>query len=161
MKLRGEAGLLRKHTNELGKLREENRRSQTSLAESEQSSQSSEDDPAAEQQEQMLHAKLNDSKALMLSFLMNALDNQNQFPTNLDQIPTPGLTGTNDFEIVYRGSLDSLTNKSSVIAIREKQAWQLTDGRWVKTYGFADGVAQIHVEPDGNFEAWEKEHMIQ
>ena len=83
-----------------------------------------------------------------------------QFPANLDQIPTPGLTGTNDFEIVYRGSLDSLTNKSSVIAIREKQAWQLTDGRWMKTYGFADGTAQIHVEPDGNFEAWEKEHMI-
>ncbi len=161
MKLRGEVGLLRKHTNQLGKLREENRRSQTSLAESEQSSQSSEDDPAAEQQEQMLHAKLNDSKALMFSFLMNALDNQNQFAKNLDQIPTPGLTGTNDFEIVYRGSLDSLTNKSSVIAIREKQAWQLTDGRWVKTYGFADGTAQIHVEPDGNFEAWEKDHMIQ
>jgi len=159
MKLRGEVGLLRKHTNQLGKLGEENRRSQTPLAESEQSSQSSEDDPAAEQQEQMLHAKLNDSKALMLSFLMNALDNQNQFAKNLDQIPTPGLTGTNDFEIVYRGSLDSLTNTSSVIAIREKHAWQLTDGRWVKTYGFADGTAQIHVEPDGNFEAWEKDHI--
>ena len=159
MKLRGEIGLLRKQTNE--RLREENRRSQTSPAESGQSSQSSEDDPAAEQQAQSMHAKLNDSKTLMLTSIMRALDNQNQFPTNLDQIQIPGLTGTNEFEIVYTGSLDALTNKTSVIAIREKQAWQLTDGRWVKTYGFADGTAQIHVEPEGNFEAWEKEHMIQ
>jgi len=34
------------------------------------------------------------------------------------------------------------------------------NGGWTRTYGFADGTAQIHVEPDGNFEAWEKEHMI-
>src|SRR2546430_6818856 len=84
-----------------------------------------------------MHAKLNDSKTLMLTFIMHALDNQNQFPTNLDQIQIPGLTGTNEFEIVYTGSLDALTNKTSVIAIREKQAWQLTDGGWAKVYGFA------------------------
>ncbi len=160
MKLRGEIGLLRKQTNELGRLREENRRSQTSPAESGQSSQSSEDDPAAEQQAQRMHAKLNDSKTLMLTFIMHALDNQNQFPTNLDQIQIPGLTGTNEFEIVYTGSLEALTNKTSVIAIREKQAWQLTDGGWAKVYGFADGTAQIHAEPDGNFEPWEKRHII-
>src|SRR6266480_3773958 len=62
MKLRSEIGLLRKQTNELGKVREQNRRSQTSTAESGQSSQPSEDDAAAEQQAQMWRAKMTDSK---------------------------------------------------------------------------------------------------
>ena len=66
MKLRGEIGLLRKKTNELGKVREENRRSQTSPAESGQNSQSSEDDSAAEQQRLTVRAKTTDLAKIML-----------------------------------------------------------------------------------------------
>jgi len=99
MKLRSEIGLLRKQTNELGKVREQNRRSHTSTAESGQSSQPSEDDAAAEQQAQMWRAKMTDSKHIMLELMLYAKGNQNQFPANLNQVPIPGLTGTNDFEI--------------------------------------------------------------
>src|SRR2546430_5614129 len=159
-KLRSEIGLLRKQTNELGKVREQNRRSHTSTAESGQSSQPSEDDAAAEQQAQMWRAKMTDSKHIMLELMLYAKGNQNQFPANLNQVPIPGLTGTNDFEIVYSGRLDALANKSSVIVLREKQAWQ-TDGGWAKVYGFADGSGCVQCFPDpGNLDAWEEEHMI-
>ena len=36
---------------------------------------------------------------------------------------------------------------------------QMADGKWAKVYAFADGSAQLHAEPDGNFEAWEKKHL--
>jgi len=44
--------------------------------------------------------------------------------------------------------------------LKEKQAWQAGDGRWKKIYGFADGHVEIHVEPSGNFEVWESQHMV-
>jgi prepilin-type processing-associated H-X9-DG protein len=37
---------------------------------------------------------------------------------------------------------------------------QVRDGTWQKTYGFADGHAEIHTEPDGNFDDWESQHII-
>jgi prepilin-type processing-associated H-X9-DG protein len=44
--------------------------------------------------------------------------------------------------------------------LKEKQAWQTPDGKWVKTYGFADGHAEIHTEPNGNFDDYEKDRMV-
>jgi prepilin-type processing-associated H-X9-DG protein len=44
--------------------------------------------------------------------------------------------------------------------LKEKQAWQALDGKWKKTYGFADGHAEIHMEPSGNFDDWESQHTI-
>jgi prepilin-type processing-associated H-X9-DG protein len=35
----------------------------------------------------------------------------------------------------------------------------LVAGKLVKTYGFADGHAEVKVEPPEGFEAWEKRHM--
>jgi hypothetical protein len=46
-----------------------------------------------------------------------------------------------------------------VIVIREQQPFSF-NGRWAKTYGFADGHSEVHSEPSGNFDAWEAQHMI-
>jgi hypothetical protein len=55
------------------------------------------------------------------------------------------LTGTNEFEIVYEGSLDELTNipLRSVVLMRERQAWLAPSGKWARVYLLADGQQRI------------------
>jgi prepilin-type processing-associated H-X9-DG protein len=48
--------------------------------------------------------------------------------------------------------------KNTVIVLREKEAWQSVYGQWAKTYAFADGHSEIHVEADGDFNAFEARH---
>jgi hypothetical protein len=69
------------------------------------------------------------------------------------------------FEIVYRGSPNSLTNPADIIVIREKQPWQTTPtpdpkGNWKKYYGYGDGSIRLFQQPDSNFDDYEKQHMI-
>ena len=122
------------------------------------------EDPDREQQHQFAIAKMNDAKQLMVALHMFAADNQNQLPGSLDDTKRyfgndNGLSQTNQFEMVYHGSLQALTNPSSVIVIREQQPFNFS-GRWAKTYGFADGHSEVHSEPSGNFDAWEAQHMV-
>jgi len=70
------------------------------------------------------------------------------------------LAPSNQFEIVYQGSWSSLTNLNNVIVLRENESQPGITGGWVRTYGFADGHAEVHKADDGNFEPWEKQHMI-
>jgi len=166
LRLRGQVGMLRDQTNELRKLREENRRLRASLGKAAQEPLQPETDPAAK--EPTLKAKISDAKELMLAFRIHANENQGQFPTNFDQVTKtwsaangrPFLTGTNQFDIVYAGSLHEITDPGSVIVIRDKQAWQASDGSWYKVYGFADGSSQAHKALDGNFDAFEKQHVF-
>ena len=110
--------------------------------------------------------KLNFSKNLILSFFLYEDKNQNQFPTNFDQaapfLPPEATNQTSvtshQFEILYHGPMNTIANPGNAIVIREKQAWQ-SDGKWSRTYAFADGHCEIHVSPDGNFEEWESRHL--
>ena len=122
----------------------------------------------AEQQKQIAIAKMVYAKAWMLAFWQYADQNQGQLPTNFDQAASflsndaktlPDLT-TDQFEITYRGSLKDLTNQSSIIVIREKEAVQDSDGGAHRAYGFADGHSEIHKAVAGNFQPWEQQHMI-
>jgi hypothetical protein len=171
MKLRGEVGLLRRQTNELGSLREDNRRWQASLAAARPNAESARADSVAERQKEMGIAKMNDAKVLVLGMTLYANDHRDQYPTNFDQIAPfftkdpndaaiPNLTGTNQFEIVYQGSIAEITEPMSAIVIREKQPWPGAIGGWSRTYGFADGHCEIHASPDGNFAPWEQEHIM-
>ena len=76
-------------------------------------------------------------------------------------VPTSDLDGfiqaTNQFEIVFHGSIDALTNPGSVIVVRERQPWLTPEGYWAKTYGYADGHTETHVPTDGNFERWDSQ----
>ena len=65
-----------------------------------------------------------------------------------------------DFDLVYQGSLTNLANPSGTIVLKEKQAWQRPDGLWEKVYGFADGHAESHGEPNGDFNAWERQRLV-
>jgi len=125
--------------------------------------------------------KLNDARAITAALRKYADERQGEFPRNLDQVvaylpqaleadspPSASppatntrLTGTNDFEIVYQGSQNDLTNipLRRVVLIRERHAWLTPDGKWARTYGFADGAAEM-VESDDDFQSWDAQHII-
>jgi RNA polymerase sigma factor (sigma-70 family) len=107
----------------------------------------------------------------------------NEFPTNWNQIlgdfdtwerrglnpgdVVPDIQAdfawvTNQYELVYQGSTKSLwdaTNFGDIIVVRQKEPWQSLNGKWVKTYGFADGHSQLMAEPPEGFAAWESQRM--
>jgi RNA polymerase sigma factor (sigma-70 family) len=157
-RLRAEIAALQPQTSVVARLREENRRLKASTT-----------GPLTPLQarEEMI-ARLNFSRQWMLAFIMYAEDNQDQFPRDFDQakafLPKPAKSDTNvttdQFEIVYQGKWRDLKNPAKVVILRERQAHQMPDGKWGKAYAFADGHSETHSEPDGNFEAWEKERIV-
>ena len=160
LKLRSEVGMLRRRTNELWKLH-------APSAGATPGHQQPAVDSQVEPEQASAEFKMNSAKQSVLGMIMYANDNGKQFPTNFDQT-TPYLGGDSSsvrsnlsqLEIVYQGSWTNIANPSSTIVVREKQAWQTSIGKWMKTYGFADGHSEIHTEPDGNFDAWEQQHMV-
>lgn len=165
LRLRGEVGSLRKQSNQLAKLQKENQKLRDSLNRMTSSTPADSDSQDTDPQRQMAMAKLSDAKMLMLVMIIYANEHQNQIPTDFNQtsnyLSAPGnpYTGTNQFELVVHGSIDSITNASSTIAAREMAPWY-SNGKWFKAYGFADGHAELHTEPTGNFDEWEKQRMM-
>jgi RNA polymerase sigma factor (sigma-70 family) len=109
--------------------------------------------------------KMSDAKEGVLALLMFASDNQNQFPTNLEQAMLYLKDDSNEsietnFDMVYSGSVAGITNPATTIVLKEKQDWQTPEGKWMKGYGFADGHSEIHTEPNGDFAEFEKEHIV-
>ena len=174
MKLRGEVGLLRRQTNELGRLWEENRRLQASLARATQNAGQSQIDTATEQEKQeaiakqQFIAKMGYARHWVLAFHEYAGAHQGQAPASFDQAATflpdqardETMLATNQFEIVYQGSLNAITNPATIIVLRENEPQPVLTSGQVRTYGFADGHSEVHKTDDGNFEPWEKQHMI-
>jgi RNA polymerase sigma factor (sigma-70 family) len=158
LKLRGEVGVLKGQLAAAAHLQERTKRSAQAK---------SEVDPA-EQQKQISIAKMGYTQGWMQALLQYAGQNQGLFPTNFDQavsfLPDQVKGETNlapdQFEIVYQGSMNEITNPAAIIVIREKEAWQTADGGWVRDYSFADGHSEIHKAADGNFQNWEAQHMI-
>lgn len=154
LKLRGEVGQLKRQLAETPKPR------QGAAA-----AQPPEDQ--AEVQKQIGIAKMNYTKDWMLAFMQYASQNQGQVPTNFElaasYLPDRTRNQSNytpdQFEILYQGSMDTITNPATIIVLREKDPWQALDGGWVRDYAFADGHCEIHKAVDGNFQPWESAHL--
>jgi hypothetical protein len=124
-------------------------------------------DPA-EQQRQIAIAKLNYTKGWVLAFMQFAEQHQGRFPTSFeeaasflpDEAKAQASLAADQFEIVYQGSPNEITNANSIIVVREKEAWQTPDGGWARAYSFVDGHSEIHKAIDGNFQPWEQQHLI-
>ncbi len=164
MRLRSQVGQLRQQTNVIGKLIEANERLSRALADAGRNP-APEEDPIREQVKQMGIAKMNDAKLLVLGMLLFSEEHKGQLPTSYEQISNSlasqgenmKLTGTNQFEMFYSGSIKDIPNPATTIVVREPQAWYF-NGKWQRAYGFADGHSEIHSTLDGNFEPWEKQH---
>jgi hypothetical protein len=162
-RLRGEAEALKKQTNELGR----------PLAGSHDSHPSQPPPKLAhhtpeyyEQMHQMAGARTRDAMNLGRAFGNYAFDHKQQAPASLDQLApylaqeNLALSGTNQFEIIFQGSLDTLEGLpwGSVAVIREQQPWPGPDGKMMKVYAFPDGHSQM-VQSD-YFQSWEAQHVI-
>ena len=173
LKLRGEAGDLRRQLAEAQKAPITTRPAQNAATEN----------PDAEPEE-VAREKMVAAKNLVAAAVMGYADHhQYQFPTNWNQVgryfeqmernglnpgeAVPDTTAdfnraTNEFELVYQGAITNLYGNPhwrDVIVIRERSPWQAPDGKWMKAYGFADGHSQLVTEPGGNFETFEQQHL--
>ena len=160
LKLRGEVGMLRRQTNEIGALREKLNSLKRSLQ------APSRNILSEEQQQEMVMHKVSDARQAGLLLHMFADDNNSQFPTNFDQV-VRYIGNTNfaqvfstEFEIIYQGSLTNIANPSSAIVVQEYEAWPTYDGKWAKVYGFADGHSQLVTEPNDDFSSFEQQHSV-
>jgi len=162
LRLRGEVGALRRELAEARQkqatplpLREGSREATITLA-------------ALEQFQQQAGTKAVFAKNWMSAFIEFATENGGQFPTNFEQAArflrdtTETNVTTDQFEIVYQGSRNDLTNAGDedLIALRERQAWQWYDGKWGRIYGRIDGTAlTLFLKDRDALEQWEKERL--
>ena len=93
------------------------------------------------------------------------LRGENHCPTSLDQL-TPylaqnnaTLSGSNQYEIIYQGSLDQLKNLpwGSIAVVRDAQPWAGPNGTMLRTYGFPSGSSQMVID---NLQPWLSQHVI-
>jgi hypothetical protein len=164
LRLRAEVAALRKQTNELARTRAENAKMREALAAAAKVPAPSPDQTPSDSERAQAMARLTDSKIYGLALLMHFEDNK-RFATNMDELtPYIGtknnpLTNTNEFDIMFQGDRNSVTNISGTILIREHQPRQRADGRWTRAYGFLDGHSELRTEPTSNFDDFEREHM--
>src|SRR5436309_2910318 len=120
--------------------------------------------------------KVNDARAITEALRKYADEHHGEFPMRLDQA-APYLpktlqsdsppwanappTGTNEFEVIYQGSRQDLSNipLRRIALIREREPWLTEKGKWARVYGYVDGSAGT-VESDDDFQSWNAQHII-
>jgi len=163
LKLRGEVGVLRQQTNELGKFQQENRRLQSQI----KTTPNPTDLISPEDQIELhrIHT-INAMKQLGLAMRIYAGDHNDQYATNFDQLKYelngvtnfPGNISLNDIEFMNIGLVnETMPDK---IMFRQRNPDKMISGAWMRVYGLGDGSVQMQYSNDGNFDAYEQQHMV-
>jgi RNA polymerase sigma factor (sigma-70 family) len=114
-------------------------------------------------------ARVRFGMSLGMAALQYASDHGGKLPNDFSPLGTnlPVTLQTNmhasQFELVYHGSIDSLTNYAhpgAILMVRERQPWKNTDGKLVKAYVASDGGGFMLSRTDGQFEEWEKRRIM-
>ncbi len=147
--LRGEVGMLRQATNELAKIQER----------VPPTNQPARTKPQTEDEiMQMVRDKQNYARAWMTAFQNYAFNHNGELPNSFEDARQffppevghwPDLS-PDDFEILYHGSLNAITNRD-VIVFREKKLWQHVGGKWGRYDVLANGSPQVRLRPAGIF----------
>jgi hypothetical protein len=74
------------------------------------------------------------------------------------ELPQSWTNIIDNFELVNVGMTDG--QYPQAISIREKNPRQSPNGKWERVYGLADGSAWYETSDDGNFDAFEQQHVI-
>ena len=175
---RAEADDLRLRTNDLAALQNEQRRLLTALTRLRADllgSNTGDYNLGLEDQAGRTFLIANEDYCLKLdqAFKEYARNHQNAYPTNMEDL-APFLSAdaradTNfalsQFEIVYHGAADDIfgnkyAHPGKIILYRERQPWSSPDGRQVKFYEMIQGQKWFVSPPDGNFAAWEDQHIV-
>ena len=106
-----------------------------------------------------------------LALKVYARTNNGRLPTSLAEaapsMPNPdqfisavgALFRDDQFEMACQGSLTNLGDPTRIIVVREKESVRVSNGKWARTYLFADGHTELHFTADGDFTAWEQERL--
>ena len=128
--------------------------------------------PRAPEYYQELHkragAKAIDARNLSQAILSHANDHQGRVANAISQLDPYlrqqglSLSGTNQFELVFQGTLTELQSVpgGAVALLRDRHTWTAPSGKPARVYGLANGSSLI-VEADDDFKAWEAEHILQ
>jgi RNA polymerase sigma factor (sigma-70 family) len=113
--------------------------------------------------------KMEYSKDLGFAVLGFADEHQGLFPTNAEDameflVPVAKAqtnVGPGQFELLYQGRLEDLTNPppEGAIIMRTRQPWLTPDGKWARSYVYGNGHSVIQLAPDGDFTKWESLRM--
>jgi RNA polymerase sigma factor (sigma-70 family) len=161
LRLRGQVGALRKQLSEAAKVG-------SAVAAKGPGTAPADAQNAEEAMRDQFIARMTFAKSWMLAFFLYSEKNGDNFPASYgdaapflpEEFRDKVLASTNQFEIVYRGSIQSVKKPASTIVLRELEAAQTPDGGWARTYGFADGHSEVHKSDTGDFSQWEAERMV-
>jgi hypothetical protein len=166
-KLRVEAGRLREQTNVLGRKLDQSSTSRKLLGFTSFPPGSTYTPEERARREEIAAGKKQDAENLHWAFWDYYRKHQEQFPSSLDQLRPyleeqhRTLTGTNEFEMIYAGPQDGLTNfpTQMLAVLRERQPWRAPSGRWARVYGMLTVPPRI-VETEDDFQSWEAEYVV-
>ena len=164
-RLRGEVARLRQSQSELTRLSAENQQLRTAAtgaaAEAEQEAQRAFKETGI--------ARMNYARNWGLAFLLFAQENTGRMPRTFAEaekfLPkeAAALLAAPDrpqLEIVFNGLLADIADPARVLLLRETDSFTDPNGTALyRTYLFADGHSEIHSAADGDFTAWEQEHL--
>lgn len=116
--------------------------------------------------------RLNYSKRWGLALILYSMKNGGRMPPNLASALS--FMDTNDpavaasspagadahLEILYQGGIKDIAHPEKTILLREKEPFQTKDGRWARTYLFADGHSEIASSDTPDFSVWESQRII-
>ena len=162
---RQQANALRQQLTAVAALRQRSSDLQTSLQKARVASDGM-DVPLTQPAETTARVRL--GMSLGMAAMQYAADS-GKFPNEVSELGTnlPVSLQTNvdasKFELVYHGSRDWLTNYAhpeAILLLRERQPWKNADGKWVKAYVSAAGSGFMLSRSDGQFDSWEKQHMV-
>ena len=164
LRFRGEVGILRQQTNGLGKLQEENRQLHAQIT----AAQNQLTQLPPEDQYTLDHAHAINAIGGLVNEMRDYAKNHNgQFPASFDQLKTSGYLGAtnlpgnfrlDDFEFINAGLVN--TTMPDKLILRQRVPYQNPNGKWVREYGLANGSVNSQYSDDGNFDAFEQQHMV-
>jgi RNA polymerase sigma factor (sigma-70 family) len=156
LRLRGEVAQLRADSRRLSSLKPADINDPT------QSAANLQPNPSADEASFKLESVVRQTQSRQgaLACIRFAQDHQGQLPGDLEQLktylPNGGSAGTN-WEIVSGGNLNTLRDPHKTILLREKEARQSPDGKFVKAYVFCDMTAELITSPSEDFSALEQQ----
>ncbi len=153
LRLRGQAVMLRQE------LAQESNRSATVSRAPRSATPDAPDEPIVSREESI--QKMNQGKQWMVALIIYASDHQDQFPATMAEasgnMPPESVATSDKFEYLLSGTnISSVRSPATTIVLRERKPWKNANGRWNRTYAFADGHVELGRSDTPDFTAWEE-----
>jgi hypothetical protein len=163
LRLRSEVGALRRQTNLIRELRDENRRLQArAIAGPDQPARMSAAELDAALAAETLEAGKSVARELPGALLRFAQAHTNAMPADFSELrkyfPTAG--GRLPGLLLFEFARDTGPQPGDALILRESGSREGPDGKWRRVYAFSDGRVVEALSEDGEFDEWEKERGI-